>query len=729
MPGMFSLSDVFISYSRKDKAFVQRLHERLREHGQEVWIDWEDIPPTADWWNEIQAGIDGANTFVFVISPDSVTSEVCYRELDHAIRTGKRFVPLLFREVTDDAHQKKMHPAIGSHNWIMFHDDAAFDKGILSLVDALQTDLDYVRTHTRLLVRAREWDLRGRDASFLLSGTAVREAADWLADAAALQPPPTPLHAEYILASQRGQARRQRRILIGVSIALAVAVALALLSFGLFQQSESNRGLAIANAERAATNESVAVTNASEAEQQAAIASTNEARANVNADRAATNAAIASTNEAEAFLRGTAVANQAATSDANADLAATNAAVASTNEAEAFLRGTAVANQAATSDANANLAATNAAEAQLQAERAEIARSQSQAIALAARAEVALEDEHIEYAALLGIEALTNHPYTWQAERLLAMAVPPALNPVPASTLPDSPPDPRRSPDGSLEFLIEPSRPQQAIINFTDGSALLLIGHTDDITGAAWSPDGTMIATISADTTARVWDVQTGQVFRTLVGHTDEVTALAWSPDSTRLATASNDGTVRLWNIELGVLPIPLAHDTENLTRVVFDSDSLYVADAEGNAYRWRLWSTVEELIERARVTVVRTFTDEEAALAGLPFAASAPPPDEIQGCEGSLPSQLYPGVFARVSSRNNLLPLRLRDNPGTQSGDIVRLIAPDQTFQVLNGPVCQDGFAWFEVVYGLNARRGWVAEGAMTANGPDYFAEPIPGR
>ena len=70
----FSLSDVFISYSRKDKDFVQRLHDRLKALEQQVWVDWEDIPPTADWWSEIRAGIDGANTFIFVISPDSVTS-------------------------------------------------------------------------------------------------------------------------------------------------------------------------------------------------------------------------------------------------------------------------------------------------------------------------------------------------------------------------------------------------------------------------------------------------------------------------------------------------------------------------------------------------------------------------------------------------------------------------------------------------------------------------------
>ena len=41
---------VFISYSRKDKPFVQSLHEQLSTHPIDSWVDWEDIPLTADWW-------------------------------------------------------------------------------------------------------------------------------------------------------------------------------------------------------------------------------------------------------------------------------------------------------------------------------------------------------------------------------------------------------------------------------------------------------------------------------------------------------------------------------------------------------------------------------------------------------------------------------------------------------------------------------------------------------
>ena len=47
------MSDVFISYSRKDKNFARALHQALTKHGKDVWVDLEDIPPTAEWLKEI----------------------------------------------------------------------------------------------------------------------------------------------------------------------------------------------------------------------------------------------------------------------------------------------------------------------------------------------------------------------------------------------------------------------------------------------------------------------------------------------------------------------------------------------------------------------------------------------------------------------------------------------------------------------------------------------------
>jgi hypothetical protein len=52
------MADVFISYSRKDTDFVRRLHEALGERNRDTWVDWEDIPPTAEWLEEIYSAIE-----------------------------------------------------------------------------------------------------------------------------------------------------------------------------------------------------------------------------------------------------------------------------------------------------------------------------------------------------------------------------------------------------------------------------------------------------------------------------------------------------------------------------------------------------------------------------------------------------------------------------------------------------------------------------------------------
>jgi len=62
--------EVFISYSRKDKEFVRRLHEALTRRDQEAWADREDIRPA----EELMQAIEGVDTFVFVLTPDSVAA-------------------------------------------------------------------------------------------------------------------------------------------------------------------------------------------------------------------------------------------------------------------------------------------------------------------------------------------------------------------------------------------------------------------------------------------------------------------------------------------------------------------------------------------------------------------------------------------------------------------------------------------------------------------------------
>ena len=68
---------VFISYSRKDKLFVQKLNDGLDRAGVHAWVDWEGIELASDWMETIREAIQGSDAFLYVISPDSLSSTIC----------------------------------------------------------------------------------------------------------------------------------------------------------------------------------------------------------------------------------------------------------------------------------------------------------------------------------------------------------------------------------------------------------------------------------------------------------------------------------------------------------------------------------------------------------------------------------------------------------------------------------------------------------------------------
>lgn len=250
------MTDVFISYSRKDVDFVRRLFDAFEAAGLSSWIDFDDIPYSVDWMLEIEKGIDASDAFVFIISPDSVASRVCNLELAYARQNSKRIIPVVRRDVDAQAIEpvwrqqdwgeqaRENWTYLRRLNWLFARESDDFTQAFQALVEIAQQDPEHVRAHTRLLTRAREWDVHQRETSYLLSGEDLRAAESWLVTAATLDPQPTPLQVAYVQTSRQRETRRTRNLLIGVSVALVVTVALAVLSFGLFQRSETNRVLA-----------------------------------------------------------------------------------------------------------------------------------------------------------------------------------------------------------------------------------------------------------------------------------------------------------------------------------------------------------------------------------------------------------------------------------------------------------------------------------------------------
>ena len=93
---MNPLQDAFISYGRADsKHFAKRLNDHLVGLGYTIWFDFEDIPLGVDYQKQIDNGIEKADNFLFLISPNSVNSEYCGLEVELALKQKKRIIPLL----------------------------------------------------------------------------------------------------------------------------------------------------------------------------------------------------------------------------------------------------------------------------------------------------------------------------------------------------------------------------------------------------------------------------------------------------------------------------------------------------------------------------------------------------------------------------------------------------------------------------------------------------------
>jgi hypothetical protein len=107
-------------------------------------------------------------------------------------------------------------------------------------VQAMDTDLEWVKSHTRLLTRAVEWESRGRDRSFLLRGSDLEAAEEGQARATDKEPELTPLQRQYILASRRESTRRQRLVLVAVTLGMVVAIVLGAISFWQWGVARSN---------------------------------------------------------------------------------------------------------------------------------------------------------------------------------------------------------------------------------------------------------------------------------------------------------------------------------------------------------------------------------------------------------------------------------------------------------------------------------------------------------
>ncbi|MEG4110672.1 MULTISPECIES: WD40 repeat domain-containing protein [unclassified Microcoleus] len=106
-------------------------------------------------------------------------------------------------------------------------------------------------------------------------------------------------------------------------------------------------------------------------------------------------------------------------------------------------------------------------------------------------------------------------------------------------------------------FVRSRNTPKHRAIEIWQGGELqhTSLGHEAEISAIVVSPDSQVIASGSADTTIKIWNLETGKLICTFGNlltwgaHKAGIVSLAFSPIAQTLASSSSDGTIKLWNL------------------------------------------------------------------------------------------------------------------------------------------------------------------------------------
>jgi hypothetical protein len=140
------MTQVFISYSRKDIAFARRLAGDLEKAGFDVWWDISDLKGGDDWVRFIPAAIEASQYFVVLLSPNSIQSEWVEKEYSYAIRLRRKIIPAMIKpcDVPFSLH---------TINYVDFINEdyaTAVNKLLVALGGAPQPDIPTTRTEKLL---------------------------------------------------------------------------------------------------------------------------------------------------------------------------------------------------------------------------------------------------------------------------------------------------------------------------------------------------------------------------------------------------------------------------------------------------------------------------------------------------------------------------------------------------------------------------------------------------
>jgi len=613
---------VFISYSRDDLAFADQLDATLNIAGFSTLIDRHGIDPGEDWKTRLGTLIRNADTVAFVLTTSSARSSICAWEVAEALRLGKRILPVVPRGLEDAVAP----PGLAALNYILFYQEpkkpgSSFGTGLTQLVAALKTDLRWMREHTRLLQRATEWTAGGRATNRLLSGADIASAKEWVALRPKNGPPPTELHLDFIRASE---------------------------NFDVEQQSVRQRQLE--ERERLLRSEESAVRKA-QAEQLARIAEVK--RRSKLQTTLLIGAVVVAFGFAAFGWYAWGLREQALTASTEAKERAAEAE-ARKADAEKHSAQARIAEQQANLERNRALLTQSRFLADLSEQHISDGKSDAvtaMLLALAALPELAIDNhntselrpyaaeaERVLYKSLyakreIAVSATLNEQapsVTFETEKhIQGTRQEPRLADVPERMRYTSPDKTRIVTYNDDDAFLWDAKSEAKIVNLAGRSRTIsgtikaihfsknsshfaavtwsgevvhiwdtrtgqpitdLIGHTDQVWMADFSPDGSRVVTSSNDTTARIWDIVTGRTLVILKGHKDKLWNARFSPDGHRIVTGSWDKTARLWDAKSGGHIATLEGHSASVWGTIFGPDGTRVLTHASGDKTARLW-------------------------------------------------------------------------------------------------------------------------------------------
>lgn len=129
------MNRVFVSYSRRDKTFAERLARDLSDAGLEVWIDFRQIHAGEMWQEEIFRGLQRSDMVVVALSPDAVNSVWVQREVNTAREQGKLIIPVMAVEALTEVKTSTALGWLQNVHFIRF--PTRYEEAFRELLDAL----------------------------------------------------------------------------------------------------------------------------------------------------------------------------------------------------------------------------------------------------------------------------------------------------------------------------------------------------------------------------------------------------------------------------------------------------------------------------------------------------------------------------------------------------------------------------------------------------------------